>query len=231
MNFASGAVYTCHSDQIKRASPRQLLLLACACYHRVSALLNDPRLCAAVRAAEQYAEGQVSLADLSAASAEAQDVIHVLGDDEAKARAIPDQSRVIAATRVAAGVTTLHWPPSSAATVALNCTALGMKSWAKAMGWAAGPTAKKERAAHLRMVYDIFGNPFRPVAVDSAWLTPNVVDLARTIYEERAFERIPILADALMDAGCEDEAVLSHCRSEGPHVRGCWVVDLLLGKQ
>ena len=61
-------------------------------------------------------------------------------------------------------------------------------------------------------------------------LTFTVVDLARAVYDERAFERLPILADALMDTGCDDEQVIGHCRSEGPHVRGCWVVDLLSGK-
>ncbi|HEX3149646.1 MAG TPA: hypothetical protein VHR66_16340 [Gemmataceae bacterium] len=81
------------------------------------------------------------------------------------------------------------------------------------------------------MLRDIFGNPFRPVAFDPRWRTSDSVGVARGIYEDRAFERMPILADALMDAGCDDEQVLSHCRGEGPHVRGCWVVDLVLGKE
>jgi len=81
------------------------------------------------------------------------------------------------------------------------------------------------------VVRDIFGNPFRPGAVDAAWLTSTVVQLARGIYEDRAFDRMPILADALQDAGCDNDDVLSHCRDESAtHVRGCWVVDLLLGK-
>jgi hypothetical protein len=77
----------------------------------------------------------------------------------------------------------------------------------------------------------IFGNPFRPVALDPRWRTADVTALARGIYEDRAFDRLPLLADALMDAGCGDEQVLAHCRSDGPHVRGCWVVDLVLGKE
>jgi len=88
-----------------------------------------------------------------------------------------------------------------------------------------------ERAARARLVKDIFGNPFRPVAVDRSWLTSTVVSLAQGIYADRAFDRLPILADALQDAGCENADVLGHCRGPGPHVRGCWVVDLLLGKQ
>jgi hypothetical protein len=81
------------------------------------------------------------------------------------------------------------------------------------------------------LVRDLYGNPFRPNAFDPRWRTSDAVALAQAIYDERAFERLPILADALMDAGCEDEQVIAHCRSEGPHVRGCWVVDLVLGKE
>jgi hypothetical protein len=78
---------------------------------------------------------------------------------------------------------------------------------------------------------DILGNPFRPAAADPAWLTSTVAQLASGIYADRAFDRLPFLGDALEDAGCADRAILDHCRSPGPHVRGCWVVDLLLGKQ
>ena len=77
---------------------------------------------------------------------------------------------------------------------------------------------------------DIFGNPFRPVAFDPEWRTETVVGIARDIYEDRAFERVPILADAIEEAGCDNADILSHCREPGVHVRGCWVVDLLLGK-
>jgi hypothetical protein len=80
------------------------------------------------------------------------------------------------------------------------------------------------------MLNDIAGNPFRPVEWQPAWQTADVVGVARGIYDDRAFDRLPVLADALMDAGCADEQVLSHCSSAGPHVRGCWVVDLALGK-
>ncbi|MBN9121064.1 MAG: hypothetical protein J0I06_18250 [Planctomycetes bacterium] len=75
----------------------------------------------------------------------------------------------------------------------------------------------------------MFGNPFRPVAFDPAWLTSTVIALAAGIYEDKAFDRMPILADALQDAGCDSTDILNHCRGSGPHVRGCWVVDLILG--
>lgn len=67
--------------------------------------------------------------------------------------------------------------------------------------------------------------------LDPEWLTSNVVSLARSIYEEHVFSILPILADALQDAGCEQQDILDHYRGDGPHVRGCWVVDLLLGKE
>jgi hypothetical protein len=84
---------------------------------------------------------------------------------------------------------------------------------------------------HCRLLRDVFGNPFRPVALDPRWRTPTAIALARAIYEGRAFDRLPILADALQEAGCEEADVLGHCRSDGPHVRGCWVADLVLGKE
>jgi len=68
------------------------------------------------------------------------------------------------------------------------------------------------------------------VSINPGWRTSTVLTLARQMYDSRDFSPMPILADALQDAGCEDEAVLSHCRGKEPHVRGCWVVDLLLGK-
>jgi hypothetical protein len=77
---------------------------------------------------------------------------------------------------------------------------------------------------------DIVGNSFRPVTLDPAWLTATLVELAQAIYDDRTFDRLPILADALEEAGCTNAEILNHCRSEGPHVRGCWPVDLMLEK-
>jgi hypothetical protein len=77
---------------------------------------------------------------------------------------------------------------------------------------------------------DIFGNPFQPKTIDSAWFMPNAVSLARTIYDHREYERMPDLANALEKLGFTDAAILSHCQGMEQHVRGCWVIDLLLGK-
>jgi hypothetical protein len=94
--------------------------------------------------------------------------------------------------------------------------------------------ASRETWRQRALLVDIFGNPFRSSALDGSWLRWNdatVARIARGVYEERAFDRLPILADALLDAGCDDEELIQHCRGEGPHVRGCWAVDLMLGKQ
>jgi hypothetical protein len=96
--------------------------------------------------------------------------------------------------------------------------------------WKQGSITHYEvEAALLR---EVFGPlPFRPVTSASAWQTSTVTALAQAIYDDRAFDRLPILADALEDAGCTNQDILNHCRQPGEHVRGCWAVDLLLGKE
>jgi len=92
------------------------------------------------------------------------------------------------------------------------------------------PLHPQHRPVALALLNDIFGNPFRPVSFDPAWRTDTAVALARTMYDARDFGAMPILADALQDAGCEDEQILNHCRDANAiHVRGCWVCDLVLG--
>ena len=89
------------------------------------------------------------------------------------------------------------------------------------------------REAHCELIRELFGNPFRPAALAPDWLRwhdGTVVKLARAIYNDRAFDWLPILADALEEAGCSDQDILGHCRTGGEHVRGCWVVDTILGK-
>lgn len=100
--------------------------------------------------------------------------------------------------------------------------------------------AQKQRAdrrALGRLLHDLCGNPFRRVRIAPAWRTATVVGLASAIDHDGAFERLPILADALLDADCDAEAVLRHCRGTEPHApdashaRGCWVIDLILGRE
>lgn len=85
-------------------------------------------------------------------------------------------------------------------------------------------------AAQCEVLFDLVGNPFRPVPFDEGWRSSAVLALAAPMLETGDFSAMPVLADALEDAGCENEQVLTHCRGEGLHFRGCWVVDGLLGK-
>lgn len=88
----------------------------------------------------------------------------------------------------------------------------------------------EEVPKQVALLRDIFGNPFRPITLAPSWLTSTVLSLATGTYKEKAFDRLPILADALQDAGCDNADVLDHLRGPGPHAKGCWALDLVLGK-
>jgi hypothetical protein len=94
-----------------------------------------------------------------------------------------------------------------------------------------------QKARHLegQLLHDLFGPlPFRPVSLDPAWLTWHdglLVSMAQQMYESDDFTALPVLADALEEAGCHDQDILGHCRSGGEHVRGCWVIDRLTGRE
>ena len=97
---------------------------------------------------------------------------------------------------------------------------------------------EQQRRGQVPIVRDIFGNPFRSLVIDRSWLSVNVQAIAEAAYEERLLpagtldnNRLAILADALEDASCTDPAVLGHLRGPGPHVRGCHVLDAILGKE
>jgi hypothetical protein len=126
----------------------------------------------------------------------------------------------------------LRIPANSPSAGALKLSILSNDAYTAAaytVSWAFDDelSADQHSADQLRC---ILGNPFRPVEFEPGWRTNNVLEVARTIYEERAFERLPLLANALIEAGCGEAEILAHCRSAQPHARGCWVVDLVLGK-
>jgi hypothetical protein len=184
-----------------RASLRQLRLFACACCRQVWDQLTDPRSRKAVELSEQFADGLIDARALGEARKEAW---HCSSSN------------------------TPH-PPTAAWQAARPVVdeegVVGMNfSWI----WSVCPDLAP---FFLR---DIVGNPFQKVSRDRDWLRWNrgtVPKLARVIYEERAWERMPILGDALEDAGCTEPAILAHCHSPGPHVLGCFVVDMLLTKK
>lgn len=106
---------------------------------------------------------------------------------------------------------------------------------AKARGKRADRIRREAQDAMKRLnrllIYEVHGNPFRPVKFADSWRTGTAVALAKQMYESRDFSAMPILADALQDAGCDNDDALTHCRDTSlMHVRGCWVVDLVLGK-
>lgn len=104
--------------------------------------------------------------------------------------------------------------------------------WEAAYGSSSNnPKMKNRQVAILR---DIVGNPFHPVFIDPSWMAWNdgtVVRMAQSIYYERHLDLLPIVADALEESGCADQDILTHCRGTDLHVRGCWVLDLILGKK
>ncbi len=82
----------------------------------------------------------------------------------------------------------------------------------------------------IGLLHEMFGNPFLSITLHPSWLTPKVVDLAQEIYDDRAFDLLPALADALEEVGCDNPDILAHCRGPRSHVRGCWAVDMVLGR-
>jgi hypothetical protein len=198
-----------------KASNRKLRLFACACCRRLGTLLPDQSH-PLVEIAEQYADGLASEEERQAAE-QAAVASCALHQDNRAAVVAWDACMAIADAADAAEATE------------------GVISWdIDPYGFYGAHYG--EAAINASMLRDIFGNPFRPVAVDPRWLSwkdETVVKVAQAIYDERAFDRLPILADALEDAGCTDSDILTHCRQAKPdeHVRGCWVVDLLLGRE
>jgi hypothetical protein len=219
------------------ADPR-LRLFACACVRRVWHLVPDPRSRAAVEAVEQRPGAEVYPPAVRAAAGDAAaeifEIIPVPGGPDA----MMDQARHAAATAASGVVTETAFgfiSPADIANATVGLTVEAVKYAARAAGNAGRREMKAERVAQSRLLRDIVFNPFRsPPAVEAAWLAWNggaVANLARAIRDERAYDRLPLLADALEDAGCHDADLLGHCRSGQEHALGCWAVDLLLCKE
>jgi len=93
------------------------------------------------------------------------------------------------------------------------------------------PFHRDHRTVAISLIYDIMGHPYASPQFSPTWRTFATTGIASTIYEDHAFSTMPMLADALEEAGCDNSDILSHCRSKSPHVQGCWVLDLILGKE
>jgi hypothetical protein len=194
------------------STQRKLQLFGCGCYRYIWHLLTDEKTRAAVEMAEAVAdrEGPISIAREQPAPRDADDLFYnpVLEPDPIHELVTERMEEVIQA-------------------VALEKHKKYLRDLTQVH-----PRFETEKEAEklADLIRDIFGNVFRPVTCDPAWRTANMIARAQSIYDDRAFDRLPILADALEDAGCDNSDILNHCRQPGEHVRGCWVVDLLLGK-
>ena len=215
-----------------KSGRRKLRLFGCACGRRVwPALRPDQR--AVIEAAERAADGLATLAEVERAWAATHRwvlptvvgairgfVWRVLGRQvepepvETPPAQPPSVGRLLVRIARREAWATVH-ACRAAAAADLNAIR-GNK-----------PAAEKRIQADLARC--LFGNPFRPTTFDPRWRTSTAVGLARAVYDEHAFDRLPILADALEEAGCDDEPMLKHCREAAVHARGCWVVDRVLG--
>ena len=217
--LACGSPDALLNDCWRTATPRKKRLFGCACCYRAWHLLPDPRCKTAVRAAERFADGE--------GTAEALETAH------RAARAMIDKyQRITYRTRSSEGEE-LFLGTAACSAVAYIDPDSSRWTWNDIANTLleAGSRWHTELDAVCHLVRDVFGNPFRRPKLDPAWLTSDVQALAQGIYTDRAFDGMPILADALQDAGCDSDDVLNHCRDPKQlHARGCWVVDLLLGK-
>lgn len=193
-----------------KAGERRLRLFAVGYCRRVLPLLSRwVEVGAAVDAAERYAEGALTVARLGQIGS-------------ALARYYP----------FLLSPASTDEPTRAAFRLVLR--AVAADAWEAPQEIVSNPAWAAERKAQAHLLRCVFGNPFRPLLAIApallAWGGGTAVKLARAAYDGRAFERLPVLADALEEAGCDKAEVLGHLRGRGPHVRGCWVIDLLIGR-
>jgi hypothetical protein len=199
-----------------KGSPRRLRLFACACCRRIELALTDPRSRRAVDVAEKFVDGSAPERELVTAWNNACWAADEIDD------ALPEEDDYSPAYYAALAA---HYcaiptvPKGDYAAEAAHAAFYALRA----------VETPGEAEAQGRLLCDILGRP-ASVVPNSFWLSHTVLALAQVIYDDRDFADLPVLADALADAGCTDAAILDHCRVTGPHTRGCWVVDLILGK-
>jgi hypothetical protein len=239
-----------------RVSRRQLRLFACACCREALSLFADERASRAVAVAERLADGLATETELADAAGEVEVMAYEAEQDGAVAyRSYFEESDSAEDCPIfeadAASLRcqdNLHEDGDAGfrlweASVVAGATALVAEAlsyllspacaWREAVESARTAARRMGRPIDMRLsrlLRDILGDPFRRVALDPMPGTATMSSLAQAIYDERPFDRPPILADALEEAGCTDPAILAHLRGPGPHVRGCWMLDLILGK-
>lgn len=225
-------------------SKRKLRLFALACCRSIAHLLIDKRSRVAVTALERFADGRCDLAVLARchlrARAACRKIERPLYQADGCLHSNAESSAACAVLCAAKpDITPTRYPNYVESTIS------SVSSWSlMALGSfdrSASHNPSERQAsdatfsiAQVGMLRDIFGNPFRPITINPNWLAWNdstVVKIAQVIYDEHGFDRMPMLADALEEASCDNAHITGHCRSTVLHVRGCWVIDLLLGKE
>jgi hypothetical protein len=205
-----------------RMSDRKSRLFALACCNRLPGICAAARHQKVVDVLERFVDGHASMAELQTAqrSLPIYPASRDVGDSVLWGAAHEDSQVVLfapeqCADHLAGGIAIVS----------------GNREFLEEWGDAA---YRAERAVQANLLRDIIHFLLPCVTLPYEWLVWNdgtVRRIAQAIYDDRAFDRMPILADALEDAGCDNADILNHCRSGGEHVRGCWVVDLLLGKE
>lgn len=210
-----------------KASDRKLRLFAAACCRRIWPLLDrEGRI--AVDTTEHYVDGQADEAALWIACRatdpfrSADNPVTAAGRNAPYFTAMPTMPDV-------RDIDPGH-PVEAVVTHAAHAACLYADLWGETCDAVSKTDRQTEAAAQASLLREILNNPFRPLTISHRLLTPEVVKEAQAIYSDRAFDLLPILADALEDAGCTNADILNHCRRPGEHVRGCWVVDLILSK-
>ena len=194
-----------------RTSDRKVRLFACICARRIVEAINE--VCefgaaSVVALSEDLADGRANATEVEQARANNWG-IGAIGP-------------VVSATY--AEQATIAAEPFEAA--------FGAAGWgADAFGMMARNNRQSELTTQAAFVRDIFDDHFCSIAFSPEWHTDTALALARQMYDSRDFSAMPVLADALQDAGCDSADILGHCRGPNLHARGCWVVDLVLGKE
>jgi hypothetical protein len=214
-----------------KLSERKLRLFAAACCRRIRHLMDDPRCGAAVEVGERLADGLVSPAEQEAVRAAAQavcrDYAYTRNHYTPAVHAARSAYHVVSSSRFSVRMC------ASAAVEAVTYTGKPIQADAPLCRGNFPPTA--EPAAQCALLRDLSGRLRRPslhlTGPVLGWGNGAARKVAEGIYRDHDWGDLPIVADALEEGGCEDQDILSHLRGPGPHVRGCWVVDLILGKE
>jgi hypothetical protein len=227
------------------ARDRQLILFMTACCRRVQKWFTHSCQYEAVEVIDNFADGQVSRDELGSVRATVSRLTQELQVDMGRDTCHDDDHRGAAALHAAIAISYTAQAVELGATANLFASRLrdvhlnAMRAVQNAVlifdpgvRLRRTPFASQiESRVQAMLLRCIFGNPFHPTTFADTWRTGTAVALAAGIYADRAFDRLTILADALEEAGCDSADVLTHCRGPGPHARGCWVVDGVLGKQ